>query len=140
MKRYNIDGGIPTLAVALSEHMNASELKKLASLAGGPVPARKAELADLIANISGATGCAPCGRASTSRRRQRWLIAPKRFDVPWKDLEQQALIATATCVDVRARAPRQTRHDHARGRRDPARVRSRRGGVPARHARSGLRP
>ena len=48
MTRYRIDDGIPTLAVALSEHMNASELKKLASLAGGPVPARKAELADLM--------------------------------------------------------------------------------------------
>ena len=30
MTRSSIDGGIPTLAVALSEHMNASELKKLA--------------------------------------------------------------------------------------------------------------
>jgi len=49
MKRYDIDGGIPTLAVALSEHMNADELKKLASLTSGPVPTRKAELADLIA-------------------------------------------------------------------------------------------
>ncbi len=50
MKRYTIDGGIPTLAVALSEHMNAGALKKLASLTGGRVPPRKAELADLIAN------------------------------------------------------------------------------------------
>jgi len=49
MKRYTIDGGIPTLAVALSEHMSATELRKLASLTGGPVPTRKAELADLIA-------------------------------------------------------------------------------------------
>ena len=32
MKRYDIDGGIPTLAVALSEHMNTEALKKLASL------------------------------------------------------------------------------------------------------------
>jgi len=29
------------------------------------------------------------------------LIGPKRFDVPWKDLEQQAWIATATCVEIR---------------------------------------
>ena len=29
------------------------------------------------------------------------LIGPKRFDVPWKDLEAQAWIATATCVEVR---------------------------------------
>jgi hypothetical protein len=49
MKRYSIDGGIPTLAVALSEHMTAGELRKLASLTGGPVPTRKAELAVVIA-------------------------------------------------------------------------------------------
>ena len=29
------------------------------------------------------------------------LIGPKRFDVPWKDLEQQAWIAAATCVEER---------------------------------------
>jgi hypothetical protein len=49
MRRSDTDGGIPTLAVALSEHMNANELKKLAPLTGGPVPTRKAELVDLIA-------------------------------------------------------------------------------------------
>ncbi len=49
MKRYTIGTGIPALAVALLEHMNADELRKLASFTGGPVPTRKAELADLIA-------------------------------------------------------------------------------------------
>jgi DNA excision repair protein ERCC-3 len=29
------------------------------------------------------------------------LIGPKRFDVPWKDLERQAWIATAACVEER---------------------------------------
>ncbi len=29
------------------------------------------------------------------------LIGPKRFDVPWKDLEQRAWIAAATCVEER---------------------------------------
>jgi len=29
------------------------------------------------------------------------LIGPKRFDVPWKDLERQAWIATACCVEER---------------------------------------
>ncbi len=29
------------------------------------------------------------------------LIGPKRFDVPWKDLESQAWIATAACVEER---------------------------------------
>ena len=49
MKRHHIDGGIPTLAVALSEHMNAGELRKLASLTSVPLPTRKAELAHVIA-------------------------------------------------------------------------------------------
>jgi DNA excision repair protein ERCC-3 len=29
------------------------------------------------------------------------LIGPKRFDIPWKDLEQQAWIAAATCIEER---------------------------------------
>jgi DNA excision repair protein ERCC-3 len=29
------------------------------------------------------------------------LVGPKRYDVPWKDLEAQGWIATATCVEVR---------------------------------------
>jgi DNA excision repair protein ERCC-3 len=29
------------------------------------------------------------------------LIGPKRFAVPWKDLEGQAWIASATCVETR---------------------------------------
>lgn len=29
------------------------------------------------------------------------LIGPKRYDAPWKDLEQQGYIATANCVEVR---------------------------------------
>jgi len=48
MKRYYAEGGIPTLNLALSEYMNADELKKLAALTGSRVPTRKAELIDLI--------------------------------------------------------------------------------------------
>ncbi len=48
MKRYDVDGGIPTLAVALSDRMNADELKVLASLTKTSVPTRKAELVDHI--------------------------------------------------------------------------------------------
>ncbi|AKK05267.1 DNA/RNA helicase, superfamily II [Corynebacterium mustelae] len=29
------------------------------------------------------------------------LIGPKRYDAPWKDLEQQGFIATAECIEVR---------------------------------------
>jgi DNA excision repair protein ERCC-3 len=29
------------------------------------------------------------------------LIGPKKFDVPWKDLERQGWIATARCVEIR---------------------------------------
>ncbi|HUS15672.1 MAG TPA: DNA repair helicase XPB [Chloroflexia bacterium] len=31
------------------------------------------------------------------------LIGPKKFDVPWKDLEQQGWIATAECTEIRVK-------------------------------------
>jgi len=42
MTRYDIDRGIPTLAPARSEHMNADELKALAMLTRTSTPTRKA--------------------------------------------------------------------------------------------------
>jgi DNA excision repair protein ERCC-3 len=33
------------------------------------------------------------------------LIGPKKFDVPWKDLERQGWIATARCVEIRVDLP-----------------------------------
>lgn len=33
------------------------------------------------------------------------LIGPKKFDVPWKDLERQGWIATARCVEMRVDLP-----------------------------------
>ena len=33
------------------------------------------------------------------------LIGPKKFDVPWKDLEQQGWIATARCIEIRIDLP-----------------------------------
>jgi len=33
------------------------------------------------------------------------LIGPKKFDVPWKDLERQGWIATAKCVEIRVELP-----------------------------------
>ena len=48
MTRYDLDAGIPTLAVALAEHMSADELKMLATLTKTSAPTRKAELVDHI--------------------------------------------------------------------------------------------
>jgi hypothetical protein len=48
MKRYNVDGGIPTLELALSEFMNSDDLKKLAALTKEKLPTRKADLAAVI--------------------------------------------------------------------------------------------
>jgi len=48
MKRYNADGGIPTLQVALTEYMNADDLRKLAALTKQKLPTRKGDLSDLI--------------------------------------------------------------------------------------------
>ena len=33
------------------------------------------------------------------------LIGPKKYDVPWKDLEKQGWIATATCTEIRVPLP-----------------------------------
>jgi DNA excision repair protein ERCC-3 len=41
------------------------------------------------------------------------LIGPKRFDVPWKELEAQGYIAPATCVEIRLELPRSERLDYA---------------------------
>jgi DNA excision repair protein ERCC-3 len=41
------------------------------------------------------------------------LIGPKRYDVPWKDLEQQGWIAQAVCYEVRIPMPRDRRVEYA---------------------------
>ncbi|HEY4962761.1 MAG TPA: DNA repair helicase XPB [Terriglobales bacterium] len=41
------------------------------------------------------------------------LIGPKRFDVPWKDLERQAWIAAATCVEERVPMSTERRMEYA---------------------------
>jgi hypothetical protein len=48
MKRYDANAGIPTLEVALSEYMNADDLKKLGALTKEKLPTRKADLAQVI--------------------------------------------------------------------------------------------
>ena len=41
------------------------------------------------------------------------LIGPKKYDVPWKDLEKQGWIATAACMEIRVSLPDTTRIDYA---------------------------
>ena len=41
------------------------------------------------------------------------LIGPKKYDVPWKDLERQGWIATARCHEVRIRLAEERRTDYA---------------------------
>lgn len=48
MMRYNDDGGIPTLEIALSEFMRVDDLKLLAALTRERLPTRKSDLAALI--------------------------------------------------------------------------------------------
>lgn len=49
------------------------------------------------------------------------LIGPKRFDVPWRDLELQGWLAPATCTEVRVVPSPEERLAHARA---PARERA----------------
>ncbi len=48
MRRFHPEGQIPTLAVALSECMNAADLKRLAALTQERLPTRKVDLAAVI--------------------------------------------------------------------------------------------
>lgn len=41
------------------------------------------------------------------------LIGPKRYDVPWKELERQGWIATATCAEIRVPMPTALRMEYA---------------------------
>ena len=41
------------------------------------------------------------------------LIGPKKYDVPWKDLEKQGWIATATCTEIRVVLPDNLRVKYA---------------------------
>lgn len=41
------------------------------------------------------------------------LIGPKRYDIPWKDLERQGWIATASCTEVRIQMPEEFRMEYA---------------------------
>ena len=41
------------------------------------------------------------------------LIGPKRYDVPWKVLEQQGWIATANCWEIRVALPTEQRMEYA---------------------------
>ena len=41
------------------------------------------------------------------------LIGPKKFDVPWKSLEQQGWIATADCWEIRVALPSEERMQYA---------------------------
>jgi len=41
------------------------------------------------------------------------LIGPKRYDVPWKDLERQGWIAAAECVEIRLPLPDDLRMEYA---------------------------
>jgi DNA excision repair protein ERCC-3 len=41
------------------------------------------------------------------------LIGPKKFDIPWKDMEKQGWIATATCTEIRVPMDRQQRVEYA---------------------------
>src|SRR5439155_5984655 len=38
---------------------------------------------------------------------------PKKYDAPWKDLEEQGWIATAICTEIRVPMPRETRMEYA---------------------------
>lgn len=51
------------------------------------------------------------------------LVGPKRYDVPWRELEKQGWIATADCTEVRVELPSTQRMPYAlAGQRDQYRI------------------
>lgn len=51
------------------------------------------------------------------------LVGPKRYDVPWRELEKQGWIATADCTEVRVELPGSQRMPYAlAGQRDQYRI------------------
>lgn len=41
------------------------------------------------------------------------LVGPKRYDVPWKDLEYSGFIATAECIEIKINLPQEKEIDYA---------------------------
>jgi len=41
------------------------------------------------------------------------LVGPKRYDVPWKDLEHSGFIATAECIEIKINLPQEKEIDYA---------------------------
>ncbi len=41
------------------------------------------------------------------------LIGPKKFDIPWRDLEKREWIATAECNEIRVELPEELRMEYA---------------------------
>ncbi|MCL1813202.1 MAG: DEAD/DEAH box helicase [Treponema sp.] len=51
------------------------------------------------------------------------LVGPKRYDVPWKDLEQKGWIAEAVCIEVRLNLPEKLKVPYAvAGKREKYRI------------------
>jgi DNA excision repair protein ERCC-3 len=51
------------------------------------------------------------------------LVGPKRYDVPWKDLERQGWIAEASCIEVRLDLPEKSKIPYAvAGKREKYRI------------------
>ena len=89
--------------------LGTHRLRRGASLAGAGVPGHRRSPGP---QAVGAHGHARCAR-TVARPDVFALIGPKRFDVPWKDLEQQAWIATATCVEIRVPMSAERRMEYA---------------------------
>ncbi|MFC1851931.1 DNA repair helicase XPB [candidate division CSSED10-310 bacterium] len=41
------------------------------------------------------------------------LIGPKKYDIPWKDLERRGWIAKAECIEIRCDLPEELRYEYA---------------------------
>ena len=106
MKRYQADGGIPTLEIALNEVMNSDDLKKLVALTEEKPPTRKADLvAVIVRHLEGERrgGLARPGRATAggSGGGRPFELDP----VPRRSVPRQVRAISGLGNDRQVRAP-----------------------------------
>jgi DNA excision repair protein ERCC-3 len=97
------------LTTRLKKNNNLSHLENLSKEAWGLViydevhllPAEVFQLASLVQSKRRLGLTATLVREDNKEDEVFTLIGPKKFDLPWKTLEEQGWIAKATCVEVR---------------------------------------
>ena len=94
------DRGLPALQALRPARLGPDHLRRSPPAAGPGVPRHGADPGPPPARADGHAD--PRGRP---RGRRVQLIGPKKYDVPWRELETKGWIAEASCTEVRVALP-----------------------------------